>query len=133
MVMMALGTICIPYSRKLSREKTFAKIRFSRRKQIARFAAPKVPCSQILRRKLSRIATKLRKFSPSKVSRYTVLQSDCHAESTWIYTCTHSKSCVHVHGSTLHTSSETSPGLCNRDALMYWNTSVMASTFILSS
>ena len=43
MVMMALVTICIPYSRKLSREKTFAKIRFSRRKllQIARFCSAK--------------------------------------------------------------------------------------------
>ena len=40
------------------------------------FAALKVPHPQILRRKLSRIATKLRnsrKFSPSKVSHYTVL------------------------------------------------------------
>ena len=42
------------------------------------FAAPKVPHPKILQRKLSRIATKLwnlRKFSPSKVSRYTVKES----------------------------------------------------------
>ena len=44
-------------------------------RRLLTFAAPKVPHPQILRRKLSRIATKLRnsrKFSPSKVSRYTV-------------------------------------------------------------
>ena len=69
------------YSGKLSREKTFSnwwKIQFSRRKisQIAHFVAPKVPHPQILWRKLSQIATKLwnsRKFSPLKVSRYTVI------------------------------------------------------------
>ena len=88
------------------------------------------------REKLSQIATKLwnsRKFSLSKVSRYMVLQSDFHAER-YMGTYTHTKRlCTWITSSTLRTSSETSPGLCNRDALMYWNTSAMPSTLILSS
>ena len=73
----------IPYSGKLSREKTFAnwwKIQFSRRKLswITCFyhaACQRMPHPKISLRKLLRIATKsqnLGKFSPSKVSHYTV-------------------------------------------------------------
>ena len=72
----------LPYSVKLSREKTFAKwwqIWFLLRKfsQIGRFCSTKVPHPQILQRKLSRIAIKPRnsqKFSPSKASRYMVFR-----------------------------------------------------------
>ena len=73
------GSLCVlPYSGKLSREKTFAKYDF-RGKNFCRwlaFAAPKVPCSQISWRKISQIAAKpqnSRKFLPLKVSRYTVV------------------------------------------------------------
>ena len=79
----------IPYSGKLSREKTFAnwwKYDFRREnfRGLLAFAVPKDATPQISRRKLSCIATKLRnswKFSPSKVSRYTVMFNmywDCH-------------------------------------------------------
>ena len=67
------------YSGKLLREKTsWIGEKYDFRKENVRglitFAAPKdaTPPPQILRRKLSRIATKRRKFSPSKVSHYTV-------------------------------------------------------------
>ena len=71
----------LPYSGKLSREKTFAnwwKYDFCREnfRRLLAFALPKDTTPQISRKKLSRIATKLRnsrKFSPSKVFRYTVL------------------------------------------------------------
>ena len=70
----------IPYSGKLSREKTFAnwwKYNFRREnfRGLHAFAMPKDATPQISQRKLSRIATKpqnSRKFSPSKVFRYTV-------------------------------------------------------------
>ena len=66
----------IPYSGKLSQ--IGEKYDFHREnfRGLLTFAALKVPHPQILRRKLSRIATKLRnsrKFSPSKVSHCTVL------------------------------------------------------------
>ena len=72
--------VCIPYSGKLSREKTFAnwwKYNFCGENfhRLLAFATPKDATLQISRRKLSRIATKLqnsRKFSPLKVSRSTV-------------------------------------------------------------
>ena len=71
----------VPYSGKLSREKTFAnwwKCNFRKENfhGLVVFATPKDALPQISRRKLSHIATKLqisRKFSPSKVFHYTVL------------------------------------------------------------
>ena len=77
-------SLTIPYSGKLSREKTFAnwrKRRFSRKKlsRIARWCRRQnTPCLPISRRKLSQIATKPRNsqmFSSSKVSLYTVCKS----------------------------------------------------------
>ena len=77
---MGLATLWIPYSMKLSREKTFMnwwKIRFFSEKTF-------VDCSillshtQISQRTLSWIATKpqnSRKFSPSKVFRYMVVST----------------------------------------------------------
>ena len=92
----------LPYSGKLLREKTFTnwwKIQFSQRKLswIAHFCcAKRMPCLKISQRKLSQIATKLwnsRKFSPSKVSCYTVHQScmdgnipQCHFEPPVLHT-----------------------------------------------
>ena len=69
--------VLLPYSGKLSWEKTFTnwwKIRFSLRKllQIAHCTRQRTPGPQILRRKLSQITTKSQnslKFSPLKVSR----------------------------------------------------------------
>ena len=77
-------SLTIPYSWKLSREKTFAnwrKRRFSRKKlsRIARWCRRQnTPCLPISRRKLSRIATKPQNsqtFSPSKVSLYAICKS----------------------------------------------------------
>ena len=70
----------ILYSGKLSREKIFANwwkynFRWENFRGLLAFAAPKDATPQISRGKLSRIATKprnSRKFSPSKVFRYTV-------------------------------------------------------------
>ena len=105
------------YSEKVSREKkkikAFAdrwKIRFSQRKlsRIARFCHAKghhAPQIQS-RRKLSRISTKLRnswKFSPSKVSCYTVWS--CMSSSTlWLYYLPYQNklTCIeHIHESFL--------------------------------
>ena len=70
----------LPYSGKLSREKTFANwlkydFRGENFRRLLAFAVPKDATPQISQRKFSRIATKpqkSRKFSPSKVFRYTV-------------------------------------------------------------
>ena len=82
-----LVLIYIPYSGKFSRKKTFTnwwKIWFLWRKLADCSLVPcrRAPCPQILWRKLSQIATKLRnsrKFSPSKVFHYTVVNYlNCH-------------------------------------------------------
>ena len=67
----------IPYSGKLSREKTFANYDFHGENfhGLLAFTTPKDATPHISQRKLLRIATKprnSRKFSPSKVFRYTV-------------------------------------------------------------
>ena len=74
--MHGLGSKLLPYSGKLSREKTFAKntILAEKISWIDHFCRSKGASPPILQRKLSRIATKtqnLQKFSPLKVSRET--------------------------------------------------------------
>ena len=80
----------IPYSGKLLREKTFANWWKYDFRGLSAFATPKDTTPQISQRKLSRTATKpqnSRKFSPSKVFRYTVGIS-IH--------CSHNTSYMHI-------------------------------------
>ena len=92
---MALAkTIAIPHSGKLSQivEKYEFRSRENFRRLLA-FAAPKDTTPQISWRKRLWIATKLRnswKFSPSKVSRYTVWSSKLHCLVTfWLSWCSY--------------------------------------------
>ena len=82
----------IPYSGKLSREKTFAnwwKIQFSQRKLLwiacfYRAACQRTPRPQISQRKLSRIATKSRNLRKFPTIRYIIATTKLHK---WLYTC----------------------------------------------
>ena len=99
------GLRTIPYSGKLLREKTLANwwnhdFRRENFRGLLTFAAPKDATPQISQRKLSRITTKpqnSRKFSPSKVFRYTVwfwaLLIYTYG-TMYVLTCTHAKHSV---------------------------------------
>ena len=90
-------SFCVPYSGKLSREKTFANwwkydFRGENFRGLPAFVMPKDTTLQISWRKLSCIAAKprnLQKFSPSKVFRYTVqvphMKSGCLAMGPRVY------------------------------------------------
>ena len=75
----ALATYLIPYTAKLSRGKTFAVVHKTHH-SLENFRGASGPCHYVLytandsRGKLSRLAKKPQKFSPSKVLPYTV----CH-------------------------------------------------------
>ena len=93
-IIVLISEVFVPYSGKLSREKTFVNNMIFAEKfhWLLAFAAPKNTTPQISRRKLL-ITTKLRNlwnFSSSKVSHYMVIQKEnnmwqSRAEFNWLY------------------------------------------------
>ena len=80
----------IPYTAKFSRGKTFAVVRKTHH-SLENFRGASGPCHYVLytandsRGKLSRLAKKPRKFSPSKVLPYTVTIASLHASVDIIF------------------------------------------------